>query len=379
MFLAAMCLAGWLRGGDVERDRQVDAARIAAQARIVEMIADEPLGRGITVGSYLDRMDARRRLWQTVSAAQQVGGVRWIDDGTCQVRVEVPAMEVAQLVLDTALTAPNKSPLSYDQLEQKLAQWARRSFSATAGSLSPERAMMVAPPAGQAAWAGVDAAQRRALIDSARMNASRRLVDSFAVEPAIDDAARAQLVEWASSQPVTSVQFRDSRAVDVTIAYNSSELVNAIKEFVPGFSQDAAEVLSTTAAPTITGSSVEEARTTARKVVVIPAAPPAWVDTLIDVSADATFKSSALKTARLADDAAQKALLESVYALALNDGTILGDRAAEDAAVAQAIERAVSASRVSKVSYRADGSVTVRLALPGKTVWHELSTAAGSQ
>jgi len=362
--------------GDDNRQRQVDAARIAAQVKIVDLIADEPLGRGLTVGGYLDRMDARKKLWQTVSAARQVGGVRWIDDGTCQVRVEVAAVDIGQLLLDTALAAPNKSPLSYDLLEQRAAQWAKRSFSATAGSLAPDRAVLIAAPNDRGGWSAIQDAQRRAMIDAARANAGARLADTFFTTSSDDETARAKLVTWASSQPVTAVQFRDDRAVDVTIAYSAAELAQAVRDASPGFQPAELDHRLEAAPPTVTGSSRIETVAPARQVVVIPAQPPGWVNDLLDVTADAPFKSSALKTARRADDAAQQQLRGLIESLVFEPSATIGERAKDNPAIAAAVERALSASKVAKVEYRADGSVAVRLVLPGKTVWSELAGVA---
>jgi hypothetical protein len=81
-----------------------------------------------------------------------------------------------------------------------------------------------------------------------------------------------------------------------------------------------------------------------------------------------------LKTARAAERAALETLRASVAALPVDPaGTTVG------AAFPDRVERALTASRVSGVTYRADGSVQLRVTLPARVVWQELERSGSSR
>lgn len=351
-----------------DRAAQAEAARVAAVARIAEMIDDEPLGRGVTAGQFIDSMDARDKLWTVLSEAQQVGGVRWIDDETCQVRVDVPAVKVGQLILDLSLAKPNKSLVPYDLLDRQINRWTHRSFSATASSLSWDRAEQLAPPG---AWRKVDSTKRRTALEAARADAARQYVRSVLISR--DDGGEAtsgdaggdeEIAQWIAAQPVTAVQYRDDQTVSVSLAIEPAELRRRFGDRVPP-----------SVSPIARGVGRIDDVNDARGAVVIPGEPPRWADQLIDAVGEAQFAGSPLKTARLAERDAAAKLRDHVRDLPWSPGQNIGEAAMLDAALSDATDSALTQAKIAKVDYRADGSVQVRLTLAGQTVWRSLAFA----
>ena len=78
----------------------------------VLQIAAEPVGRGITVGDMLDATDGNDFLVKTLQRAQMIGGPRWLDDQTCQVRLEISGTRVAAALVQIANVNASKSPIA---------------------------------------------------------------------------------------------------------------------------------------------------------------------------------------------------------------------------------------------------------------------------
>lgn len=352
------------------RAAQVHAATLAARQRLADDLAAEALDHagGVTVGSFFKTMRAVNRLNQLVAAAEPVGGVRWVDDQTCQVRVELQAGLVAETILSLALADPNRTPIPYARLESRLRDWHRRSFSATGGSVTVDRAVGLADAT--AAWRGVSPAARREALLSARVDAGRRAVESLAnVDPQLtdDDARRDALLAWATEQPLTGVRFGDDQTVEVTMTVppppDAARPPNAETDPVT-------QAIRVTGRARAVGDAPERGSATRRP----PLRTPDWVSELIEAgaTADPVEGRPALKTARAAERAASDALRGRIERLSWEGGT-LADAAGADNAVARALDRAVAAARVVRVDYRADGSVAVRLMVDGRVVWREVS------
>ena len=68
------------------------------------------------------------------NAAQMIGGPRWLDDQTCQVRLEISGTRVAAALVQIANVNATKTPIAPDLLAGRLKEWDNRTFSATATS-----------------------------------------------------------------------------------------------------------------------------------------------------------------------------------------------------------------------------------------------------
>src|SRR4051794_12674419 len=94
------------------RREQIDAATARAVDGLHRQINQETVGRGVTVGDLLDRTSSHEELDKTLQRAQMIGGPRWIDDHTCQVRLEISGPRVANALVSIASTKPKKSPIA---------------------------------------------------------------------------------------------------------------------------------------------------------------------------------------------------------------------------------------------------------------------------
>lgn len=350
-----------------DREAQVDAATLAARQRLAEIVAEEVLdpARGVSVGDYFDRMRAGDRYYQVIGAAQRVGGVRWIDDQTCQVRLELDGDLLAEMILTLALAEPNRTPVPYGRLESRLRHWHRRSFSATGFSVTIDRAVQLSESA--AAWRALPVDARRSAVLSARDDAGRRAVEAMAAsDPGLADDAprRAELMAWAADQPVTGVRFGEDRTVELSLAVPAS-----MRETDAGRPPPPPSII-------VTGRARAEAidgPQPPRPAAVAPAEPPSWATESIEAEgvAEPAGRQSPLKTARAAELAAAEQLRGRIAQLAWGSGSV-GEAAAADRAVADAIDRLIAAARVVRVDYRSDGSVSVRLAVDGRSAWKAL-------
>src|SRR3954466_157910 len=81
---------------------QVSAATANAVEKIRADVEDEWLAPNLTVADFLDRTGAAGELTNTLRRAEQIGGPRWLDDQTCQVKLAIPGDRVAQALRDIA-------------------------------------------------------------------------------------------------------------------------------------------------------------------------------------------------------------------------------------------------------------------------------------
>src|SRR5688500_8836234 len=125
LFLAAMAPAQ-----EEPTRAQIAAATDTAVTALRESIAETSIGRNLTVKTLLDRTGGAETLTETLRRAQQIGGPRWIDEQTCQVRLEISGARVAKSLMQIAAANPKKSPISPEALAARLRDWDRRTFSA---------------------------------------------------------------------------------------------------------------------------------------------------------------------------------------------------------------------------------------------------------
>src|SRR5690242_8271945 len=131
LVFVGMLLAPMVRGAEDVRDAQVAAATGNAIEALRADVTDEPLGPKVTVQDLLKKTDSSAELMKTLRRAQRVGGARWIDDQTCQVRLELGGDRVADALVEIAEKHADTSPIPADAIRQKLKSWDDRTFVAT--------------------------------------------------------------------------------------------------------------------------------------------------------------------------------------------------------------------------------------------------------
>jgi hypothetical protein len=200
-------------------------ARANLRATIDEVVVAPP---DVSVGTFVKQTDGNDRLNAVVANAKQLGGPRWLDDRTCQVRLSVPAADVFDALVSLAGDAGERSPVSQSQLKQQAHDWRDRTFTATGTSVTSLAATVrtTAPatqsdatvlPADPPAWVGtlLDA-EGEAPATGARLHTVRA-----AERVALDDLKR-----QVEALPVTS----DKTVADVLLA--SPELGDSLRAVV---------------------------------------------------------------------------------------------------------------------------------------------------
>src|SRR5436309_9677177 len=97
MLVALLASSVVARAQDASRDArdQIAAATGRALEALRGQVSAESLGPNLTVQDLLDKTNGSKKLMQTLRRAQQIGGPRWLDAQTCQVRLEIGGPMVA--------------------------------------------------------------------------------------------------------------------------------------------------------------------------------------------------------------------------------------------------------------------------------------------
>jgi hypothetical protein len=402
--LVALLTGGSVAAAQVRdaRRAQVDAAVFNAVEGLYREVTRSPVTGAVTVGELVERVGGRAELIRALQGAQEIGGPRWLDDQTAQVRLEISGSRVRQVVLQMAASNPRKTPVNADALAALLADWDRKTFGAVGTSTGAAGVVELRPTAEDPAWAGVPEQARRDAIAAARTDAGRRVIDGVRQVELKQGVTVGQVMERAGSpvagaldryladRPVTGVQFRQDRQVEVGLSVPGEELAGVIRGAVEGMKdpqlaavdwngvtgQIVRAVGQGTGVATAGGAVRREpdagvAQVAPSATVRIPAEPPEWVWRQVDADASAKGGESALKCARAAERAAGEKLRAQVDALPLG-GMTIGEAGTRDPRVADAVGRGVARARVYKSDYQADGTATVYVSLELRDVWEQL-------
>jgi len=398
------------------RAAQVAAATAGAILRLSDDINEQRLSPALTVRQFLEKTGQSAELMDVLRRADQIGGPRWLDDQTCQVKLSVSGQRIAKVLENIAQDLGAKSPIPAAAIRIKLRDWAGRSFLATGTSISASRLEQIRPT-DSIAWQQVDDDTRRRAITSAAQDAARRATDAVRSLPVAPNrtggdvlasaSSAEQFNQWLASRPVTNVRFHDDLSVDLTLGVTSDDVFNALRDAAGDIPADSTAPPSPAdqghmsfAAGGVGGDALAEARrnfesqfqpptgsaradsTTASATtphsagparVVIPSAPPAWVKKPISAEARASSAGSRLLTMRSAELKATENLRAQVNALELAPGLTLSDAARQDPGVAQALGGALDRARVVKSDYSANGDAAVRVEIDPRDLWDELS------
>jgi hypothetical protein len=392
-----------------DRADQVSAALANAVDKLHDDIADERLSPQLTVGEFLNRTNAHDRLLDTLRRGQQIGGPRWIDDRTCQLKLAVPAEQVARTLIDVANGAGPKSPIPAEALAVKLKDWKGRTFIETGTSLAPSAVNMLRPMDNNGPWRQVAEDERRRAVTAAKQNAVQRVIDSLrtielAPGPTVADAMADkkfadQFAQWLASRPVTGVQFRPDLFVELTLGVNRGELFDAFVNTaratgaikIPDDPQQLAElrqefdervgqaigrahVAINLGNPPPQTSTSQNTAFASMSPVVIPTQPPDWARRAVALHGDgsAPLRRTQLLTTQAAENSAYDDLRGQIDQLPLEGSITVGQAARQDPAVARAVEQAVRRAKVYKIDYRADGGANIKVSLDARDLWDEL-------
>jgi hypothetical protein len=372
-------------------EAQVSAAAADAANRLRADIETTSLSPDLNVGEFLKRTNTCDQFTDMLRHADQIGGPRWMDNETCQVKLAVSADRVRETLAKFADDNSRTSPLPADAIVAKLHVWGDQTFTATGASISAQRAEKLRPPDASGAWRQVSDESRRATIQAARRNAVDRVIDSIKTinissgrtandllaDQQIGDAFRA----WLAARPVTRLEFKNDLSIAITLAADPRDVFEALcdlagkSDALPKDRVELARVRNEFRRQM--AAAVGSARVggdpagAARGGVHIPNQPPQWITQVLNTEATQKPQGTRLKTARAAENVAVDALRKKVDDLTI-DSTTLGEAAKRDSAVERAIEQAMGRAKAYKIEYLPDGSVSVKVSLDSRDLWDEL-------
>jgi hypothetical protein len=147
IFLLLAVTGGTLRAADPPTESAVISATSVARANLRDTIGRVLVAPpDLYIADFLDKTGGADRLNDVLAKAEPVGGPRWLDKGTCQVRLTVPADSVFTILESLATERSDRSPTTLATIRRVGEDWKSRSFTATGASvLSQATTAAVAP------------------------------------------------------------------------------------------------------------------------------------------------------------------------------------------------------------------------------------------
>jgi hypothetical protein len=380
ILLVTLAMSSFAPAQDTRRD-QVAAANSRALDALRAQVTAEPIAQGITVQNLLDRTGSAKTFMKTLARAQQLGGPRWVDQ-TCQVRLEIAGPRVARALVEIATLARLESPVAPEVLAARLRDWDGRTFSATGTSAG----------AGVVEHVSDDKTVRQACA-AARKDAVARVIQSTSPIPlaggkTVGDAmanpqVRGEVEQWLAARPITQVDFPTDQA-RVTLAAPGDELFDTFRAAatkqkdvpLPADEKEWSRVRDefiARAGSANRGTAKLGDGVAAKPAFAAAAAAPEWVDRQIDAQGSGTATGSRLKAARAAEADAAAKLRAKLDPLPLAKGMTIQQAVAQDKSLENAVDRALSKARTTKVDYQSDGSARVTVQLDLHDLWDELT------
>lgn len=101
----SVCAMG--QTGPTTRETKEQAIEDARQ-RLKQEILTTEIGDGQTVGALLREKGMEQELDRQLAEAKPVGGARWLDERSCQVRMELPGERVAEIIAKASAGRPDE-------------------------------------------------------------------------------------------------------------------------------------------------------------------------------------------------------------------------------------------------------------------------------
>lgn len=377
---------------------------IAANGRALEglraQVVSEPIGVNVTVADLLSKTGTGKKFNQVLARAQQIGGPRWLDGQTCQVRLEIAGPVVARALVDIATLSRLESPVPPDVLAGRLKEWDRRTFTAIGTSTAGGAAELARPVYDGAAWSTVADESRRVAVAAARKNAVARVMeiirpihlgsDTTVAKVLETPEVTAELEQWLAERPVTQVEFRDDLQVRMTLAVPGAELFEVFRASAGKHPEAVGQIKETEwyairdafvarmAATACRGLAQAGPGKAGRLSSDLPRTPPDWIERQLEADGKSHALASRLKAARAAEADAIEKLRLQLESLPLSRGLTVGEAAGQDKQVAGAIDRALGRSRTKRVDYLDDGGAQVVMTLELSEFWNELHANPGA-
>src|SRR2546422_578127 len=114
VILIILTLGSLVRAQDDTRRSRIAAATATAIEALKQEVLRTPLDRRLTVKDLIDKTGSDVDLTQTLQRSEQIGGPRWLDENTCQVRLEIDGQRVARTLMQIATVAYERTPIQAD-------------------------------------------------------------------------------------------------------------------------------------------------------------------------------------------------------------------------------------------------------------------------
>jgi hypothetical protein len=387
---------------DDPRQADISAATESAANSLVDQINSQPLGRNLTVKDFIDRTGGGEELHADLVRLEPVGGPRWLDEKTCQVRLEVTGTEIVADLANIAVKHAGQTPIAAADIPQAATAIAWRWFSATGTSTS---ASVAPPPPPDSPWAGVGPESRQRAIGQAIDDAAHRVLASVApIELSLGHpigealnipTVNQSVTDWLTSRPITGVDYRQRAPgeleVQVTLSVMPGDLFDTLRTAVTAAGvphpADAAgwqtvrdEIVARMDLPVGHAAPPPAGGPGPAGVagVILPAQPPDWTGTMADAAGLGGPAANSLRAARAAEADAMGHIRQQVASLALAPNQTLGQAMESDARLARAVDRAIlRGTRLYTTEYRPDGTVEVRVSLDLRFLWSAITSGPG--
>lgn len=393
MSILLLCLAAPLiADDDAARQAQVSAATNNALDAIQNEIESQPVTSQRTIKDVLLQTHSEDTLRQFLAKLAPVGGARWLDDQTCQVRIEADGAQIADLLNSIAQAHADAGSLDGRMMEDLR----NHRFEATSTSAAANTINSLAPAAGTPGWRDVSPSQRRQALIQARQNAAEhvlemlrpiQLADGNTIAQAMttQPELRTRLLAYLQTVPVTSVDFGDNLQVTIQLRPSWQELAQIIYVHTSGKSssqlntedyanlQQLRDRISKRLTEASGTATVVQSSTAPELVVSIPQQPPAWVDDQLEVTGHGLVPGSQLKSSRAAEHEAKLKLRSRLEKLHLDGSRTVLDAASADPHVVDAINQTLDQARPYKSEFNSDGSVTIHEILDLHDFWQALT------
>ncbi len=370
----------------------VRAATARSVAALLEGVSQLRLDPRYNVGQFLSETASRDEFVKDLQRADQIGEPRWLDRFTCQVQLEIPSVRIAQALARIA-GASREQPITAAQVYFAMRDWPR-TVGAT-GSATSAVALPEIRPRPSIVWMGVDDQTRRAALRAANANAIRTAMDSVAPVSlaerktigdgfAVPEVGRT-VTEWLGTRPITRVDFREDRQVEVALAVDQTEFFFEVRSAIAANSQMATPVTNEDwrnveqefrlkFRPAVGRSAVvaQPAPMTQVVVVQMPRQAPVWVNQQFGIEGSAPVIGNKLQSSSRAEIDARAKLRARLESMPLEGALTVGQAAAQNPRVSDAVSRAVERARVYKTEFRSNGTSVVYMMADMRSFWEEL-------
>jgi hypothetical protein len=386
-----LCAAHARAQETTSRDR-VQAAYDNAMQSLRQQVDDVQIRPDLTVADLIEKVGGDDELATTLAKAQRIGGPRWLDDQTCQVRLDISGATVADSLKQIVGDHAKSSPVSLEALEPRLKDLTKKTFCAV-GTSTGSKAIGGPRPIREAdGWAAVDDNARRQAVAAAKRDAVTRVIESvhdvpLAEEKTVGDVMNVKTVhdavdQWLQGRPVTRVEFQQDFQVKLTLAAPAGDIYDTFASAAKAQTQvpvpkdakqwDKLRERFTAKIHRITGHASATAPARVVDAVQLPDVPPDWVQQQLDAEGSSKPKADKLRAARAAETDALSRMRTQVEALPLTTGLTIAEAQKRDKRLADAIGRAIKEVHTYKVDYESDGSARVKVNLDLREVWESI-------